>query len=126
VDECKALVVGVIGMSLVARGASSIYWGSSTTESFPHVTGVLSIMLSWMLSPILSGVCAALLFVIIRSTVLRTSEPFRNALIAFPVVVGCTMTINVYFLLVKGTSTAEHTGRGLHSSPSQLNTSNSL
>lgn len=109
VSTTHSTVGGIIGMSLVARGASSVNWGKDTERDFPFVNGVASIILSWVFSPILSGVVAALLFVMLRGCVLRTKESFRNSLVAFPIVVGCTITINVYFILVKGTSARAHT-----------------
>jgi len=102
VSTTHSTVGGVIGMSLVARGASSVNWGGEVSSEFPYLGGVSKIVLSWIFSPVLSGMSAALLFVVLRGAVLRTSKPFRNSLLAFPFVVGCTITINVYFLLVKG------------------------
>ena len=109
VSTTHSTVGGIIGMSLVARGASSVNWGARTTDEFPWLTGVSNIILSWVFSPVLSGAVAALLFVLVRGTVLRTENPFRNALVAFPIIVGCTITVNIYFILVKGTSSRANT-----------------
>jgi hypothetical protein len=86
---------------VAARGSSSVNWGKDVDRDFPFFNGVASIVLSWLFSPILSGAVAAFLFVVLRGAVLRTKESFRNSLIAFPIVVGCTITINMYFILVK-------------------------
>lgn len=104
VSTTHTTVGGVIGMSMVARGASSVAWGKDMDPTFPWFTGVSKIVASWIFSPILSAIAAAGLFVLIRGTVLRTKQPVRNSLIAFPIVVGATISLNIYLLLIKGTS----------------------
>ena len=104
VSTTHTTVGGVIGMSMVARGASSVAWGKDMDPTFPWFTGVSKIVVSWIFSPILSAIAAAGLFVLIRGTVLRTKQPVRNSLIAFPIVVGATISLNIYLLLIKGTS----------------------
>lgn len=104
VSTTHSTVGAVVGMSMVARGASSVNWGKDTDTTFPWFTGVSKIVASWIFSPVLSAIVAAGLFVIIRGTVLRTKQPVRNSLIAFPLVVGATVSLNIYLLLMKGTS----------------------
>ena len=104
VSTTHSTVGAVMGMSMVARGSSSVYWGEATTGTFPWLTGVAQIILAWVLSPVLSATAAATLFVILRAGVLRSSRPLRAALAAFPVIVSLTTTLNVYLLLSKGTT----------------------
>ena len=86
VSTTHTTVGGVIGrgMSMVARGASSVAWGKDMDPTFPWFTGVSKIVVSWIFSPILSAIAAAGLFVLIRGTVLRTKQPVRNSLISVP------------------------------------------
>jgi sodium-dependent phosphate transporter len=110
VSTTHSTVGAVVGMSMVARGASSVYWGSETTRTFPWLTGVAKIILSWVFSPILSAAAAAGLFVALRALVLRRADPARAALAAFPVIVGLTAALNAFLLLSKGTATRGGTG----------------
>lgn len=110
VSTTHSTVGAVVGMSMVARGASSVYWGSETTRTFPWFTGVAKIILSWVFSPILSAAAAAGLFVALRALVLRRADPARAALVAFPVIVGLTAALNAFLLLSKGTATRAGTG----------------
>ena len=71
VSTTHSTVGAVVGMSMVARGASSVYWGAETTRTFPWLTGLVKIILSWVFSPILSAAAAASLFVALRVLVLR-------------------------------------------------------
>ena len=104
VSTTHSTVGGVAGMSMVARGASSVYWGAETTRTFPWLTGMAKIILSWVFSPILSGAAAAVLFVALRALVLRRADPTRAVLAALPTIVGLTAALNTFLLLSKGTA----------------------
>ena len=104
VSTTHSTVGAVVGMSMVARGASSVYWGAETTRTFPWLTGFAKIILSWVFSPILSAAAAASLFVALRVLVLRRADPSRAALAALPAIVGLTAALNAFLLLTKGTA----------------------
>ena len=104
VSTTHSTVGAVVGMSMVARGASSVYWGDETTRTFPWLTGLAKIILSWVFSPILSAAAAASLFVALRVLVLRRADPSRAALAALPAIVGLTAALNTFLLLTKGTA----------------------
>ena len=110
VSTTHSTVGAVAGMSMVARGASSVYWGGETTRTFPWLTGMAKIILSWVFSPILSAAAAAGLFVALRVLVLRRADPARAALAALPAIVGLTAALNAFLMLSKGTATRGGTG----------------
>tara|TARA_B110000977_G_scaffold199291_1_gene286242 strand:+ start:4563 stop:5948 length:1386 start_codon:yes stop_codon:yes gene_type:complete len=108
VSTTHSAVGGMIGMTLVTAGPSCISWNESTNE-FPYRTGVTAIIISWFLSPILSGICSVFLFLILRHTCLRTENPFHNIWKFYPFIIGSTVTINAFFILWKGLKNMSNT-----------------
>jgi sodium-dependent phosphate transporter len=104
VSTTHSTIGGMIGMALVAGGSGCVTWDEPTDE-FPYRKGVTAIVISWLLSPVLSGFCASLLFWVVRA-VLRTQESFRNMWRLYPFLVGATITINTFFIMWKGAKNA--------------------
>ena len=61
-----------IGVGIAFRGPSTVQWGDAT-----H--GVWSIVLSWLVSPLISGVLGALFFTITKFAVLKAPDPARRS-----------------------------------------------
>ena len=70
--------------------------------SFPPYIGVLPIVLSWFVSPLLTAAASAFLFVVLRTLVLRRANSQIKALWVLPAAVWLTTFINVYFILTSG------------------------
>mgnify|MGYP001997560802 CR=1 FL=1 len=104
VSTTHSTIGGMIGMALVAGGSGCVTWDEPTDE-FPYRKGVTAIVISWLLSPVLSGFCASLLFWVVRA-VLRTRESFRNMWRLYPLLVGATVTVNTFFIMWKGAKNA--------------------
>ncbi len=113
VSTTHSCVGGVIGMALMTRGSRCVIWnytrndyGNGTTnmafENFPWLDGVAEIVASWFLSPIASGVCAAILYGIVKFGVMRGDAYFRCK-IFFPLIVLVVVWINVSYWILKGT-----------------------
>merc|ERR1712100_972235 len=66
VSTTHSCVGGMIGMTLATRGQKCVIW-SKKVDEFPYVKGVSAIVVSWLLSPIVSGVFAFALFFSIRT-----------------------------------------------------------
>ena len=62
---------------------------------------------SWFLSPVLSGVISIVLFLIVRTLVLRRPEPMEPGLRSLPFFYGFTILINVFSVVHDG-PTCEH------------------
>ena len=101
VSTTHSCVGGMIGMTLVARGSDCVIW-SKKTDTFPYVKGVSAIVVSWILSPVVSGGFAFSMFIILRTLVLRSEHSFARAAIVFPVMLGATLIINIFFIVYKG------------------------
>lgn len=101
VSTTHSCVGGMIGMTMVARGSRCVTWIAKSDE-FPYVKGVVAIIVSWFLSPIISGAFAAALFFILRTFILRSPESYKRIQYAFPFIVACTFIINTFFIVYKG------------------------
>ena len=101
VSTTHSCVGGMIGMTMVLKGADCVIWYKSV-ETFPYVGGVGGIVMSWFLSPVFSGIIAMFIFAITRLTVLR--KDFHSSRInwVYPILIGSTMTINTFFIIYKG------------------------
>tara|TARA_B100001094_G_scaffold332711_1_gene405998 strand:+ start:7765 stop:9198 length:1434 start_codon:yes stop_codon:yes gene_type:complete len=100
VSTTHSAVGGMIGMTLTAVGSKCVNW-SETSTTFPYQSGVSAIIISWILSPVLSGLCASALFFCVRK-ILRTQNPYENIWKFYPLLIGVTVTINSFFILWKG------------------------
>lgn len=103
VSTTHSCVGGIIGMTMMARSTDCVVWYEKS-DTFPYMKGVSAIVVSWVLSPVASGVVAAIIFASTRFLVLRHGEAaFFRAKCAFPIIVGVTCGINAVFLIIKGT-----------------------
>merc|ERR1719238_2333471 len=88
-------------MTLATRGQKCVIW-SKKVDEFPYVKGVSAIVVSWLLSPIVSGVFAFALFFSIRTLVMRRPNSYNLARSLFPVMALITVVINTFFIVYKG------------------------
>jgi len=114
VSTTHSTVGGIIGMTLMSRGHKCVIWnysrkdyGNGTTnygfDEFPWLDGVAEIAVSWVLSPVASGVCAAALYAITKFGILRQRNSYLLARLFFPAIVFFTAAVNTTFWIVKGT-----------------------
>tara|TARA_B100000073_G_scaffold225313_1_gene187781 strand:+ start:4424 stop:6085 length:1662 start_codon:yes stop_codon:yes gene_type:complete len=101
VSTTHSCVGGMIGMTLATRGQKCVIW-SKKVDEFPYVKGVSAIVVSWLLSPIVSGVFAFALFFSIRTLVMRRPNSYNLARYLFPVMALITVVINTFFIVYKG------------------------
>ena len=99
-------VGGIIGMTLMTRSTRCVIWNKDPDnmafENFPWTGGVAQIVISWVLSPVASGVCAAALYAVVRYGIFAWENCYLRARVAFPLVVFFTVTVNVTYFIVKG------------------------
>jgi inorganic phosphate transporter, PiT family len=82
VSTTHSIVGAVIGIGLVTGGPSAVHWRE-----------VIYIVLSWILSPMLSGIAAFVLIKVIDKTILSRMDTARGALKTSPVLVAATVFI---------------------------------
>ena len=102
VSTTHSTVGGIIGMTMMTRGSECVIWNESTDE-FPYVKGVSAIVISWILSPVCSGILSAIIYGITYISVLRDKEhSFERTKYLFPFIFGFTAAINAGMFIVKG------------------------
>ena len=111
VSTTHSCVGGMIGMAMVLKGPACVIW-YKPVDTFPYIGGVGGIVVSWFLSPIFSGIIASIIFGITRSLVLRKDFDTNRINLAYPILIGSTMTINTFFIIYKGAK-----GLGLDKTP---------
>ncbi|XP_069038445.1 sodium-dependent phosphate transporter 1-B [Lepisosteus oculatus] len=91
ISGTHCIVGATIGFSLVAKGQEGVKWFE-----------LLKIVLSWFISPLLSGIMSAVLFFLVRLFILRKEDPVPNGLRALPVFYACTIGINLFSIMFTG------------------------
>ncbi|CAM9492948.1 unnamed protein product, partial [Choristocarpus tenellus] len=97
VSTTHSTVGGIVGMALTYRGSDCVVWHEAT-DVFPFVKGISAIVVSWFISPIFSAVLTALLFLIVRTLVLRPENSYNRAFFFYPLLVAATLSINGGYL----------------------------
>uniref|UniRef100_A0A1W7RA48 Phosphate transporter n=1 Tax=Hadrurus spadix TaxID=141984 RepID=A0A1W7RA48_9SCOR len=91
ISGTHSIVGSVLGFSLVSRGFTGIRW---------KTLGM--IVASWFLSPILSGIVSAVIFLGIRHFILKKEKPLEPALKTLPFFYGITILVNVFSIVHDG------------------------
>ena len=103
VSTTHTIVGSIVGMSMVAAGADSVVWYSAPVPGkSPFPGGVVSIVISWIVTPAMAAVVAGLLFVFTKVVVLNARNPFKMSLVLFPIYVFITIWVITYFVIQKG------------------------
>ncbi|KAM8708914.1 hypothetical protein ACLKA7_015823 [Drosophila subpalustris] len=91
ISGTHSIVGSTIGFSLVARGLQGLKWSTLCT-----------IVGSWFISPVMSGLVSILLFLAIRRFILRAKEPLKAGFRSLPIFYGATFFINVISVVLDG------------------------
>ncbi|XP_041361596.1 sodium-dependent phosphate transporter 1-B-like isoform X2 [Gigantopelta aegis] len=91
ISATHSIVGATIGFSLVAQGTRGIGW-----KKLGLIIG------SWFISPIMSGLVSAVIFMIIRKLVLNNKNSLQNGLKLLPVFYGLTVFINAFSVFYDG------------------------
>ncbi|XP_037810675.1 sodium-dependent phosphate transporter 2 [Lucilia sericata] len=91
ISGTHSIVGSTIGFSLVARGTQGLKWSTMGT-----------IVGSWFISPVLSGLVSILLFLAIRKFILRANDPLKAGFRSLPIFYGVTFFINVISVMLDG------------------------
>ncbi|KAM4804753.1 sodium-dependent phosphate transporter 1 isoform X3 [Urocitellus parryii] len=91
ISGTHCIVGATIGFSLVAKGQKGVKWSE-----------LIKIVMSWFISPLLSGIMSGILFFLVRAFILRKADPVPNGLRALPVFYACTVGINLFSIMYTG------------------------
>ena len=111
VSTTHSCIGGMIGMTIAIKGSNCVIWYKAL-DTFPYIGGVFGMVLSWFISPVLSGLISSILYRIIRVTILRKKYEDKYIYYGFPLLVGITMLLNSFFIFYKGAK-----GIGLDDTP---------
>lgn len=120
VSTTHSCIGGMIGMTIAIKGVNCVIWYKSI-DTFPYIGGVSGMVISWLISPLLSGSISSLLYVLTRKYILRKKYETKNIFYAFPLLIGITISLNAFFIFYKGAK-----GIGLHNTPIEIVLSVSL
>ena len=106
VSTTHSCIGGLVGMTIAAKGTDCVVWYKEIdVDSGKYLPGgIVGIVLSWVFSPLLSGIVAVTLFWTIRKFVLRSNLPFVRSIRIYPFLVWGAVTINSFFIISKGIS----------------------
>jgi sodium-dependent phosphate transporter len=101
VSTTHSIIGGIIGFALVYGGGNAVIWYEPKAD-FPYIGGITPVVISWFLSPLLAALVTLILFIIIRTVVLRRVNSTKIAFWVLPILLLLTFFINLFFILTKG------------------------
>ena len=84
-------------MALAIYGGDAVQWAQKKKE-FPFYGGMVPIVLTWFVSPIIAGVFVLVMFGVLRTFVLRSPHSFARALWVLPGCVGLLLFVLTVFI----------------------------
>ncbi|PXF42572.1 Sodium-dependent phosphate transporter 1 [Gracilariopsis chorda] len=101
VSTTHSIIGSLVGVGFAFRGASAVVW-ISKGSGFSKLKGLVGVILSWIISPVLSGILAILMFLIVRTLVLRRKDPLKAGFTFMPLFYGITVAVAIFFIIFKG------------------------
>lgn len=100
--ECW-LFSGAQGYCRNSVDEDSQYWFVSKNSPLFLLTVMLSVsVISWIASPLLSGLFASIFYLIIKFTIMHAADPFEAALVAVPIFFWFTLAVNLFGVFFNG------------------------
>ncbi len=93
VSTTHSIVGAIIGFAAVGIGMDAVKWNK-----------VGSIVMSWVISPVLAGIIAYLLFRSVQALILNSHDPFKNAKRYVPIYIFLTGFVVSLVTMLKGLS----------------------
>ncbi|MCG6919391.1 MAG: inorganic phosphate transporter [Deltaproteobacteria bacterium] len=91
VSTSHSIVGAVVGFGVISVGVSAISWGK-----------VLTIALSWVVSPIAGAIIAGTIYYLIRERILRSDKPEKEAMRWSPYLIGSVLVVIILSFIFKG------------------------
>jgi sodium-dependent phosphate transporter len=79
VSATHSIIGGIIGFAITWGGSGSVFWAEPDSTKIPPIKGVVPIILSWFISPILTGFASALIYGLTRYFVLSSPKSTARA-----------------------------------------------
>jgi phosphate/sulfate permease len=91
VSTTHTIIGSILGFGMAAKGMDAVIW-----------SGVVKIVISWVLSPVISGIISALFFIGIRNGILRKENSSTRLINFYPVLILVSIGIYSMFIIYKG------------------------
>lgn len=91
VSTTHTIVGCIMGFTIVAKGFDSVNW-----------TVAKQIFISWITSPLLSGVVAYAFFGLIRMFIMRHENAYARVFKLFPFILLCAIGLDLFFIFSRG------------------------
>lgn len=101
VSTTHSVIGALVGVGIAFRGPSTVIW-ISDGSGFNKLRGLVGLILSWIISPLLSGVFGIVFFFLVRTAVLRRKNPYRAGLLFMPLFYAFTVALAIFFIIYKG------------------------
>lgn len=102
VSTTHSIIGSIVGVGLAYRGGSAVVWIPEDTNGLANLKGVVGVIVSWVVSPVLSGIIAVIVFLLVRTLILRNKEPYRAGVLFMPILFGVTIAMAIFFIIYKG------------------------
>jgi len=91
VSGTHSIIGAIMGFTLVAKGANGVSWATLGT-----------IIASWFVSPVLSGLVSTGLFFVVKYFILNKDDPLEPGLRFLPIFYAFTLVVNVFSIFFDG------------------------
>ena len=106
VSATHSIIGAIMGFALVYDGVNAVNWAKPDPTKFPPYTGVVPIVLAWFVAPVLTAAGSIIIFLIVRTLVLRRKNALALSYWALPPFVFLTIFVNMYFVFTRGAAKA--------------------
>eukprot|EP00897_Mesotaenium_endlicherianum_P005233 jgi/Mesen1/4738/ME000241S03774 len=96
------LMVGLLCVMTAAAFWDNFACHLELPDDFPFITGMAPVFMSWVVSPLLSGICVLITYGLLRTFVLRSEHSFKRSQWVLPFCVGLTFFVVVMFIIQTG------------------------
>ncbi|VDK80560.1 unnamed protein product [Litomosoides sigmodontis] len=91
VSTTHSITGATVGFGLITKGAQGIQWWT-----------IFNIGVSWIISPLLSGIVSSVLYIVVDFTVIRRRNPFESGLLVLPYFYWFCIAFNTFAVSFQG------------------------
>ncbi|XP_035959709.1 sodium-dependent phosphate transporter 1 isoform X3 [Halichoerus grypus] len=101
-ETVGSVLLGAKVSETIRKGLIDVEMYNSTQQLLMAGSVSAMFVMSWFISPLLSGIMSGILFFLVRAFILRKADPVPNGLRALPVFYACTVGINLFSIMYTG------------------------
>uniref|UniRef100_A0A8C7BCQ0 Phosphate transporter n=1 Tax=Neovison vison TaxID=452646 RepID=A0A8C7BCQ0_NEOVI len=101
-ETVGSVLLGAKVSETIRKGLIDVEMYNATQQLLMAGSVSAMFVMSWFISPLLSGIMSGILFFLVRAFILRKADPVPNGLRALPVFYACTVGINLFSIMYTG------------------------